>query len=147
MIFYYAAILESGEIVEQERFESGTFDRNAVGHYFDLIKKGEDFGEDLADAHLEFSGTGPNSATVEISSEKGDVITHLLGSTSPAAATEELKNVFTTVHNPGEPVGEGFKIQTRPLALVLLPDGTAGARALARYSIVLAAAFFEEMST
>jgi hypothetical protein len=40
-------IFESAHLVEQARFESDTFDRNAVAHYLHLINEGQDFGEDL----------------------------------------------------------------------------------------------------
>jgi hypothetical protein len=147
MVFYFASIFESGHIVEQEKFESETFARNAVAYYLNLINKGEDFGEDLEEVHLEYSATGSNSAILEVSSEKGDVIIHLLGNTDPEDARKELNDVFTTIHNPEEPVGEIFQIKTRPLALAVLPDATPDVRALSRYPIALAAAFFETKST
>src|SRR5476649_1710646 len=81
MIFYFASIFESGHIVEQERFESDTFDRNALAHYLHLINEGQDFGEDLEEVHLEYLTTGPKSAIIEVSSEKGEVTMHLLGNT------------------------------------------------------------------
>jgi hypothetical protein len=146
MTFYFASIFASGQIVEQEKFESATFDRNAVAYYLNLINKGEDFGEDLEEVHLEYSTSGPNSAILEISSQKGDVILHLLGNTDPDAARKELNDVYDNIRNPEEPVGEILQIMTRPLALALLPDATPDVRALSRYPIVLAAAFFETKS-
>jgi hypothetical protein len=146
MIFYFASIFESGQIVEQQRFDSQTFDRSAVAHYLNLINKGEDFGEDLEEVHLEYMTSGPKTAIIEISSAQGDVVIHLLGNTDPDASMKELKGVFATIHNPGEPEGEAFQIRTRPLALALLPDAAPEARSLARYPIALAAAFFEAKS-
>src|ERR1022692_3901287 len=136
MIFYFASIFESGHIVEQERFESDTFDRNAVAHYLHLINEGQDFGEDLAEVHLEYLTTGPKSAIIEVSSEKGDVIMHLLGNTDPDAAMKELNNVLTTIQNAEEPAGEVVQIMTRPLVLVHLPEATPELLALSRYPIV-----------
>jgi hypothetical protein len=106
MIFYFASIFESGHIVEQQRFDSATFDRSLVARYVELINKGEDFGEDLEQVHLEYSATGPKTVVVEISSDKGDVTVHLLANIDPAAARNDLKNVFTTIHEPDEPAGE-----------------------------------------
>jgi hypothetical protein len=100
MIFYFASIFESGRIVEQERFESGTFDRNAVAHYLHLLGEGQDFGEDLEEVRLEYLTTGPRSAIIEVSSGKCDVIMHLLANTDPDSAMKELK-YFVTAH-PGE---------------------------------------------
>jgi hypothetical protein len=147
MIFCFAAIFESGQIVEQERLDSGTFDRNAVANYRKLIDAGEDFGDDLANAHLEYTSTGQNTALVEISSDKGDIVMHLFGTTDPAAALRDLKNVLTTIHNPDEPIGDILQNKTWPLALTLLPaDAGPDVRALSRYPIALAAAFFEAKS-
>ena len=143
MIFHFASIFGSGHLVEQERFESATFDRNSVAYYLHLINKGEDFGEDLEEVHLEYLTTGPKSAIIEISSEKGDVIMHLLGNTDPDAAMKELNNVLTTIQDAAEPTGEIVQIKTRPLVLVHLPEATPEFLALSRYPIVLAAAFFE----
>ena len=147
MIFYFASIFESGHVVEQEAFDSATFDRTAVAKFLNLINKGEDFGEDMEEVHLEYTTTGSKSAIIEISSEKGDVIIHLLGNTDPDAAGKELNDVFTSVHNPEEPVEEVFQIRARPLALAVLPDATPDVRVLSRYPIALAAAFFEAKST
>ena len=147
MIFYFASIFESGSVVEQERFDSETFDRNTVAYYLNLINKGEDFGEDLEEVHLEYMTSGPKMAIIEISSTKGDLILHLLGNTDADAAMKELKNVLTTIHNPEETEGEAFQIKTRPLALALLPNATPDVRSLSRYPIALAAAFFEQKST
>ena len=147
MIFYFASIFESGHIVEQERFESDTFDRNAVAHYLHLINEGQDFGEDLEEVHLEYLTTGPKSAIIEVSSEKGDVTMHLLGNTDADSAMKELNTIFSTIHNTDEPVGEVVQIRTRPLALVVVPDATPDVLALSRYPIALAAAFFERKST
>ena len=99
MIFFFTSIFESGQIVEQERFDSQTFDRNAVVYYVNLIDKGEDFGEDMDEVHLEYITTGPKTAIIEISSAKGDVILHLLGNTDPDAAMKDLKNVAAAIHN------------------------------------------------
>jgi hypothetical protein len=147
MIFYLASIFESGHIVEQDQFDSATFDRSAVAQYRSLIDKGEDFGEDLGEVHLEFTTTGPKSAIIEMSSDKGDVVMHLLGNTDPDAAMKELANVFTTIHDPQEPVGEVFQLKARPLALALLADASPAVRGLSRYPIALAAAFFEAKSS
>ena len=147
MIFYFASIFESGHIVDQERFESDTFDRNAVARFLHLINEGQDFGEDLEEVHLEYLTTGPKSATIEVSSEKGDVTMHLLGNTDPESAMKELNTIFSTIHNTEEPVGEIIQIRTRPLALALVPDATQDVLALSRYPIALAAAFFETKST
>ena len=147
MTFYFASIFESGHIVDQERFESDTFDRNAVARFLHLINEGQDFGEDLEEVHLEYLTTGPKSATIEVSSEKGDVTMHLLGNTDPESAMKELNTIFSTIHNTEEPVGEIIQIRTRPLALALVPDATQDVLALSRYPIALAAAFFETKST
>jgi hypothetical protein len=146
MIFFFASIFESGQIVEQERLDSATFDRGAVTNYRKLIDTGEDFGDDLAEAHLEYTATGPKTALVEISSAKGDVVLHLFASTDPGAALQDLKTVLTTIHNPGEPVGDILQIKSWPLALALLSEATPDVRSLARFPIALAAAFFESKS-
>lgn len=147
MIFQFASIFGSGKVAEQERFESATFDRTSVAYYLHLIKKGEDFGEDLEEVHLEYLTTGPKSAIIEVSSETGDVIMHLLGNTDPDAAMKELNNVFATIRNAEEPAGEMVQFTTRPLALAHLPEATPELLTLSRYPIVLAAAFFETRST
>ena len=146
MIFHFASFFGSGHVVEQERFESTTFDRTSVAYYLHLIGKGEDFGEDLAEVHLEYLTTGPKSAIIEVSSEKGDVTMHLLGNTDPDSAMKELNTIFSTIHNTDEPVGEVVQIRTRPLALVLVPDASPDVLVLSRYPIALAAAFFEMKS-
>src|SRR5450631_1537027 len=130
MNFYFASIFESGHIVEQERFESDTFDRNAVAHYVQLIGEGQDFGEDLEEVHLEYLTTGPKSAIVEVSSGKGDVTMHLLGNTDAASAMKELSTILATIQNTQQPVGEAVQILARPLALVLVPDATPDVLAL-----------------
>jgi hypothetical protein len=147
MIFYFASIFESGQIVEQEKFESDTFDRNAVAHYLRLIDEGQDFGEDLEEVRIEFLTTGPKSAIVEVSSGKGNVTLHLLGSTDAASVMEELNTILATIQNAEQPVGEAVQIRTRPLVLALIPESTPDVLALARYPIALAAAFFETKST
>ena len=146
MIFHFASIFGSGHVVEQESFDSATFDRTAVAYYLHLISKGEDFGEDLEEVHLEYLTTGPKSAIIEVSSEKGDVVMNLLGNTDPDAAMKELNNVLTTIQNAEGPAGEIVQIKTRPLALAHLSEATPGFLALSRYPIVLAAAFFETKS-
>jgi hypothetical protein len=146
MIFNFASIFESGHIVEQERFESDTFDRNAVAHYVQLINEGQDFGEDLDEVHIEYSATGPKSAIIEVSSEKGDVTMHLLGDTDPDSAVRELNSILSTIRDTEEPMGEIVNVATRPLALVVVPDATPDVLALSRYPIALAAAFFETKS-
>jgi hypothetical protein len=70
-----------------------------------------------------------------------------LGNTDPDAARKELNDVFITIHNPEEPVGEILQIKTWPLALAVLTDAIPEVRALSRYPIALAAAFFEAKST
>jgi hypothetical protein len=147
MIFHFASIVGSGHLVEQEGFDSASFDRISVAYYLDLISKGEDFGEDLEEVHLEYLTTGPTSAIIEVSSEKGDVTMHLLGNSDPDAAMKELNNVLATIQNAEEPAGEIVQIKTRPLALAHLPEATPELLALSRYPIVLAAAFFETKST
>src|SRR5437868_14629786 len=113
MIFHFASIFGSGHVVEQESFESATFDRTAIARYLQLINKGEDFGEDLEEVHLEYLKTGPRSAVVEVSSEKGDIIMHLLGNTDPDAAMKELASVLTTIENTEGPAGEIVQIKAR----------------------------------
>jgi hypothetical protein len=146
MIFHFASIFGSGKVVEQESFESASFERASVARYLHLIKKGEDFGEDLEEVHLEYLTTGPKSAIIEVSSAQGDVIMHLLGNTDPDAAMKELANVLTTIQDSEEPAGEIVQIKTRPLAIVRLSEATPEFLALSRYPIVLAAAFFEMKS-
>ena len=147
MIFHFASFIGAGHVVEQESFESATFDRTSVAYYVHLINKGEDFGEDLEEVHLEYLTTGPKSAIIEVSSEKGDIVMHLLGNTAPDATMKELKNVLATIQNAVEPAGEIIQIKTRPLALAHLSETTPEFLALSRYPIVLAAAFFETKST
>ena len=146
MIFYFASIFESGQIVERESYDSATFDRDVVTRYRQLIDEGEDFGEDLSDVHLEWTTTGAQTAIIEVSSGKGDLITHLLGATDGDAVSKELHDILTVIHNPGEPVGNVLELKARPLALCLLPSATDELRALSRYPIALAAAFFEAIS-
>jgi hypothetical protein len=146
MIFFFASIHESGQIIERERFDTSTFDRKAVADYRKLIDAGEDFGDDLGDAHVEYTSESPDLAIIEISSAKGDVVLHLFASADPETAGQDLRNVLTDIHSPGEPIGDILQNNSWPLAMALLADASADLRSLARYPIALAAAFFEAKS-
>jgi len=148
MNFYFVSAFGSGQVVERQTFDSATFDRNEMARYVDRINQGEAFAEDLGDIRIEYRPFGPRLASVEVLSPTSFVIVHLLGSTDPDGAKDEINKVFSLIHDldastADEAVGEVAQVSSRPLVLALLPEGEEEARNLARYPVALAAAFFE----
>jgi hypothetical protein len=148
MYFQFVSTFCSGHVVEQQGFDSATFDRGRVARYLDLIRRGEAFVEDVGDIRLDYRPLAPRQARVEVLSPSSFVVVHLLGSTGPDDAMREIGEAFGGLHGideaaGGETVGEVARVNDGPLVLALLPEGEEGARDLARYPVALAAAFFE----
>jgi hypothetical protein len=148
MKFHFVSAFGSGQVVERQTFDSATFDRNEMARYVDRINQGEAFAVDLGDIRLDYHPLGPKLASVEVLSPTSFIIVHLLGSTDPAGAKDEINKAFSLIHDldastAEEAVGEVARIDARPLVLALLPEGEEEARNLARYPVALAAAFFE----